>query len=79
MKSLTREQRVALLSVYHRDWGKFEKPSYMQWRRNARRMRGDDRCILVKWCDMWIGVSDTAHMFRCVSRCHCGKLTFSIA
>jgi len=56
MKRLTREQRIALLSVYHRDWGKFEKPSYLQWRRNARRMIGDDRCILVEWCDMWVGI-----------------------
>ena len=56
MKPLTRAQRIALLSVYHRDWGHFERPSYLQWRRSARRMIGDETCILVEWCNMWVGI-----------------------
>jgi len=56
MKPLTRAQRVALLNIYHRDWGEHEKPTYLQWRRSARQMFVNDPCILVPWCNMWIGV-----------------------
>ena len=55
MRALTRAQRVALLSVYHRGWGSHAKPSYLAWRRTARRAPFDD-CVMVPWCDMWLGI-----------------------
>jgi hypothetical protein len=56
MKPLTRAQRVALLSVYHRNWEKHTRPTYLQWRRSARRMWGSDPCILVPLGSMWVGI-----------------------
>ncbi len=55
-KPLTREQRVALLSVYHRDWGTYEKPSYLAWRRSGHNcpMVG---CFVIPWvAGMWLGI-----------------------
>ena len=55
MRALTRDQRVALLSVYHRDWGHHAKPSYLTWRRTAVRAPFDG-CVMVPWCGMWLGI-----------------------
>ena len=61
-KPLTREQRVALLSVYHRDWGHFQKPSYLAWRRQAERLIGDDTCIMIPWCNRLLGVESDGYV-----------------
>jgi len=55
MKPLTREQRVALLSVYHRDWGHSEKPSYLAWRRSGYNNTLIN-CFMIPWCGMWLGI-----------------------
>ena len=55
MRPLTRAQRVALLSVYHRDWYSHTKPSYLAWRRSAQRLPCDD-CVIVPWLGMWLGI-----------------------
>ena len=54
MKPLTREQRVALLSMYHRDWGHNEKPTYLDWRRECH--QSFCGAFMVPWCGMWLGI-----------------------
>jgi hypothetical protein len=55
MKPLTREQREALLRVYKRDWGSYDKPtSYLAFRRTAYNSHMD--CVMVGWCSMWLGI-----------------------
>ncbi len=54
MRPLTRAQRLALHDVYHRDGHRHPKPSYLAWRRTARRAL--DGCVMVPWCDMWLGI-----------------------
>lgn len=60
VRPLTRAQRVALLSVYHRDWYKYPKPSYLAWRRTAQRLPCDD-CIIVQWCGIWLGIESDGY------------------
>jgi hypothetical protein len=64
MKSLTREQRVALLSIYHRDWGHYKKPSYMDFRRGLIRPYGNNPCAMIKWHGIWVSIEADgyAHM-----------------
>ena len=60
MRPLTRDQRRALLRVYHRSWGHHEKPSYTQFRRGLIRPYGDP-CVMVKWHGMWVGIEADGH------------------
>ena len=55
MKPTTREQRIALLSIYHRDWGSYDKPvSYLAFRRTA--YQSHMGCMMVQWLNMWLGI-----------------------
>jgi len=47
---LTRQQRKALFNVYNRQP---MSVSYMEFRRSV--VSGYD-CIMVQWCDMWLGI-----------------------
>lgn len=61
MRPLTRAQRVALLSVYRRNWGGNTKPrTYRAFRRTAQRPPFDD-CIMVPWCGMWLGIESDGY------------------
>ena len=52
---LTRPQRVALKRIYDRnEWD----GSYREFRRTVQQGWG---CIMVKWCNMWLGIEDDGY------------------
>ena len=66
---LTKQQRKALKQVYDRQpiynrndsLKKVELPlTYKQFRRTVRSYFGGD-CIMVPWCNMWLGIEKDGH------------------
>lgn len=52
MCNLTKAQQIAL----HRQWLRFDQGmSYRAFRRTVQPMISD-RCVMVKWCGMWLGI-----------------------
>tara|TARA_R110002020_G_scaffold185382_2_gene382965 strand:- start:165 stop:389 length:225 start_codon:yes stop_codon:yes gene_type:complete len=59
MTILTREQVLALYSIYHRDWGNCnDKPStYLQFRRSVTKpIKTLDDAVFVQFCGMTLGI-----------------------
>ena len=53
IKPLTREQRLALLRIYNREW--MAKPkTYLAFRRTA--IQTHMGCVMVPWSGMWLGI-----------------------
>ena len=56
---LTRQQRVALKSVYDRprepQFDQYRRQSYRAFRKTVQPVIMSD-CIMVHWCGMWLGI-----------------------
>ena len=50
---LTKEQQVSLKRKWTQD---NQGMSYLKFRRSVGNMIGGDGCVIVHWCNMWLGI-----------------------
>ena len=50
---LTKEQQVTLKRKWMQD---NQGMSYLNFRRSVGHMIGGDGCVIVRWCNMWLGI-----------------------
>ena len=55
MTILTKKQRAALFQLYNRPLDNGTSETYLQFRRKVIKASYDD-CIMISWCNMWIGI-----------------------
>jgi hypothetical protein len=55
---LTKKQQLKLKQKWQQD---DQGLSYMQFRRGAVPMIAGDGCIVVRWCNMWLGIEPDGH------------------
>jgi hypothetical protein len=58
MVRTTKAQRQALKRLYDRE------PmlvTYRQFRQRLQGTFGSDKCVMVKWCGMWIGIEEDGY------------------
>ena len=62
MLVLTRQQRLALKRLWGRPRdNELLKLSYKQFRKTATLYPDGTGCIIVPWCNMWVGIEKDGH------------------